>query len=32
MREKIDFVITYVDGNDPEWLAERNKYLFGVDN
>ncbi len=31
MREKIDFVITYVDGNDPEWLAERNKYLFGVD-
>lgn len=25
--EKIDFVITWVDGNDPEWLQERKKYL-----
>lgn len=24
--EKIDFVITWVDGNDPIWLAERKKY------
>lgn len=24
--EKIDFVITWVDGSDPEWLAEKNKY------
>jgi hypothetical protein len=22
----IDFVITWVDGNDPKWLEERNKY------
>lgn len=25
--EKIDFVVTWVDGNDPKWLAERAKYL-----
>lgn len=24
MTEKIDFVITWVDGNDPEWRKERN--------
>jgi hypothetical protein len=24
--EKIDFVITWVDGNDPKWLEERNHY------
>jgi hypothetical protein len=24
--EKIDFVITWVDGNDPAWLQERNQY------
>jgi hypothetical protein len=24
--EKIDFVITWVDGSDPKWLAEKNKY------
>lgn len=23
---KIDFVITWVDGNDVKWLAEREKY------
>jgi hypothetical protein len=23
----IDFVIIWVDGGDPEWLAERNKYI-----
>ena len=26
MREKIDFVIMWVDGSDPKWLAEKNKY------
>lgn len=26
MSEKIDFVITWVDGNDPEWLAEKEQY------
>ena len=26
MNEKIDFVIPWVDGNDTNWLAERNKY------
>ena len=26
MNEKIDFVILWVDGNDKEWLAEKNKY------
>ena len=25
--EKIDFVILWVDGNDPNWLVEKNKYL-----
>jgi len=24
--DKIDFVITWVDGNDPKWLAEKRKY------
>ena len=24
--EKIDFVITWVDGSDPEWLAEKNRF------
>jgi len=24
---KIDFVILWVDGNDPKWLEEKNKYL-----
>jgi len=24
--EKIDFVITWVDGSDPKWLAEKKKY------
>ena len=24
--EKIDFVITWVDGSDPEWLAEKRKF------
>ena len=23
---KIDIVVTWVDGNDPEWLAEKKKY------
>ena len=25
--DKIDFVVLWVDGNDPAWLAERAKYL-----
>ncbi|WP_162011064.1 Stealth CR1 domain-containing protein [Streptococcus sp. S784/96/1] len=25
-QSKIDFVLIWVDGNDPEWLAERSKY------
>ena len=25
--EPIDFVVTWVDGNDPEWLKEKDKYL-----
>ena len=30
--EKIDFVITWVDGTDPRWLAEKNKWekLAGI--
>lgn len=26
-KEKIDIVILWVDGNDPKWLEEKNKYL-----
>lgn len=26
---KIDFVVTWVDGNDPEWLKEKNYYKNG---
>lgn len=26
MNEKIDFVILWVDGSDPNWLEEKNKY------
>lgn len=26
MKEKIDFVILWVDGSDPEWLKEKNQY------
>ena len=26
-QEKIDIVILWVDGNDPEWLKQKNKYL-----
>ncbi|BDM75171.1 glycosyl transferase [Lactococcus garvieae] len=26
MTDKIDFVITYLDGADPEWMRERNSY------
>ena len=36
MGRKIDFVITWVDGNDPEWLSERDHYSLSehkeVDN
>ena len=27
MKEKIDFVITWVDGNDQKWLSEKEKYV-----
>lgn len=27
MENKIDFVITWVDGEDPKWLEERNKFV-----
>lgn len=27
MAEKIDFVVIWVDGNDPNWKFEKNKYL-----
>lgn len=27
MEDKIDIVLTWVDGSDPEWLAEKEKYL-----
>jgi len=26
MHDKIDFVIAWVDGSDPAWLEEKNKY------
>lgn len=29
MKEKIDFVITWVDGNDLEWQKKKNHYLSG---
>ncbi len=32
MKDKIDFVITWVDGNDTEWLKEKNKYRIEKDN
>ena len=30
--DKIDFVIIWVDGNDPKWLKEKNKYLPNKNN
>ena len=27
MSDKIDFIVTWVDGNDPEWQKTRNEYL-----
>ncbi|MBM7635983.1 stealth family protein [Streptococcus saliviloxodontae] len=29
--EKIDFVVTWVDGSDPEWLAQKNEFATGSD-
>ena len=29
MPQSIDFVITYVDGNDKKWQTEKNKYIPG---
>ena len=26
---KIDFVVPWVDGNDPEWRKQKNEYLPG---
>lgn len=34
MKEKIDFVIPWVDGSDPKWLKEKNEYCeekFDID-
>lgn len=33
MEQPIDFVVTWVDGNDPEWLAEKAKYeqMIGIE-
>ena len=28
-KEKIDFVIIWVDGNDPEWQKEKRMYEIG---
>ncbi len=32
MNSKIDFVILWVDGNDPVWLNEKKKYIPNSDN
>ena len=32
MNDKIDFVMIWVDGNDPEWRKEKDKYSNNVDN
>ena len=32
MAEKIDFVIAWVDGSDPAWLEEKNKYSLNTKN
>ena len=32
MNNKIDFVMIWVDGNDPEWRKEKDKYSNNVDN
>lgn len=29
---KIDFVVTWVDGNDPEWIIERERYVSSKEN
>ena len=31
-KEKIDFVILWVDGSDPKWLDEKNKYSNNQNN
>ena len=31
MNDKIDFVVTWVDGNDTEWLVEKNKW-YNIEN
>ena len=30
MNDKIDFVVTWVDGSDPKWLAEKKKYNSSI--
>lgn len=32
MHNAVDIVITWVDGSDPEWLAEKSKYTPGKNN
>ena len=29
MNEKIDLVLPWVDGNDPDWCQERDSYFSG---
>lgn len=31
MNEPIDFVVTWVNGNDPEWIADKNRYSQNVE-
>ena len=28
--DKIDFVVTWVDGNDPKWKSEKEKHFFNI--
>ena len=30
MNFKVDFVVTWVDGSDPKWIAEKNKYSLSA--
>lgn len=32
MSDKIDFVVTWIDGNDPEWQKEKAKYIGNEDS
>ena len=32
MSNKVDIVISWVDGDDPEWVAEKQRYTSEIDN